>query len=287
MNKAVAVLFAVGLGAAAFAAPTHEHPGPSPSPGGGSPAQGREGEGLARKAPIYQCPMHPQIVRDRPGTCPICHMDLEKLEPSGHGPSGPGGGAHGRVAFRLSPERQQLIGVRTALAEARPLARSLRLAGRVRGDAVLAQLQELDAGSLRPGLAAVLVGPGGQSVAAKVQAVDGQMDVYTRSFGVRLQPARRPAWLAGGVYVEARIALPLGRRLSLPSAAVYETGEQRWAFVRSGDRFEPRPLVLGLRGDEAVEVLDGLKAGEEVVVGANFLIDSEARFRAVAEQYSR
>ena len=24
----------------------------------------------------YTCPMHPQIVRDKPGTCPICGMDL-------------------------------------------------------------------------------------------------------------------------------------------------------------------------------------------------------------------
>ena len=33
---------------------------------------------------IYQCPMHPQIVQDHPGKCPICHMDLQKVakEPS-------------------------------------------------------------------------------------------------------------------------------------------------------------------------------------------------------------
>ncbi len=30
----------------------------------------------------YTCPMHPQIVRDAPGTCPICGMALEPLMPS-------------------------------------------------------------------------------------------------------------------------------------------------------------------------------------------------------------
>ena len=30
----------------------------------------------AGKSAEYTCPMHPQIVRDRPGTCPICGMDL-------------------------------------------------------------------------------------------------------------------------------------------------------------------------------------------------------------------
>ncbi|MDH5777923.1 MAG: hypothetical protein OEZ33_06915, partial [Gammaproteobacteria bacterium] len=30
--------------------------------------------------PKYVCPMHPQIVRDKPGNCPICGMDLVKKE---------------------------------------------------------------------------------------------------------------------------------------------------------------------------------------------------------------
>ena len=32
--------------------------------------------GIPVRAGAYTCPMHPQIVRDHPGKCPICHMDL-------------------------------------------------------------------------------------------------------------------------------------------------------------------------------------------------------------------
>ncbi|MBA4446131.1 hypothetical protein FHL01_12525 [Cylindrospermopsis raciborskii CS-506_C] len=28
----------------------------------------------------YTCPMHPEIIKDKPGTCPICGMDLVKKE---------------------------------------------------------------------------------------------------------------------------------------------------------------------------------------------------------------
>lgn len=39
------------------------------------------GAGAAADAskPLYQCPMHPSIVRDRPGNCPICGMKLVKI----------------------------------------------------------------------------------------------------------------------------------------------------------------------------------------------------------------
>jgi hypothetical protein len=39
---------------------------------------------------IYTCPMHPEIVRHEPGTCPNCGMDLVRTPPAGpaHGPAG-------------------------------------------------------------------------------------------------------------------------------------------------------------------------------------------------------
>ena len=29
---------------------------------------------------VYTCPMHPEVVSDKPGTCPKCGMDLEKKQ---------------------------------------------------------------------------------------------------------------------------------------------------------------------------------------------------------------
>lgn len=35
-------------------------------------------------AAVYTCPMHPEVVRNEPGQCPVCNMDLVKKEaPSG------------------------------------------------------------------------------------------------------------------------------------------------------------------------------------------------------------
>jgi Cu(I)/Ag(I) efflux system membrane fusion protein len=81
------------------------------------------------RAPVYQCPMHPQIIRHEPGTCPICGMTLRRVDDAGVE-----SGVPGHVAFTLPMERQQLIGVTQGTAEVRPLVRELRTAATVADD---------------------------------------------------------------------------------------------------------------------------------------------------------
>ena len=76
--------------------------------------------------PNYVCPMHPQIVKDEPGTCPICGMDLvEKM-------MDPMAGKYPEVA--LSPAVVQTLGVRTARAERGTLWRYIETVGRIEFD---------------------------------------------------------------------------------------------------------------------------------------------------------
>lgn len=79
------------------------------------------------------------------------------------------------------------------------------------------------------------------------------------------------------------LAIPLGEpAVVIPRTAVLETGERSIAYVKTAKRrYQQRVLHLGLRTDDHVEVLHGIAAGEEVVVGGAFLIDAEAQIRGV------
>ena len=71
----------------------------------------------------YVCPMHPQIVRDEPGNCPICGMDLvaKRIDAS----------AGKRPEVAISPEVVQSMGVRTAKVERGTLWKYIRTVGRI------------------------------------------------------------------------------------------------------------------------------------------------------------
>ena len=94
--------------------------------------------------PTYQCAMHPQIVSHEPGKCPICGMQLERVDAGAHGGTEhaappPASEVPGRAAFTLPMERRQLIGVRTARVEPREITRTIRTVGTVAYDRELYQ----------------------------------------------------------------------------------------------------------------------------------------------------
>jgi Cu(I)/Ag(I) efflux system membrane fusion protein len=64
---------------------------------------------------LWTCPMHPSIVQDHPGDCPICGMKLVPMESTPNNPESIDvGDVEGRATVTIDPTRQQLIGLRTA-----------------------------------------------------------------------------------------------------------------------------------------------------------------------------
>lgn len=76
----------------------------------------------------YQCPMHPQILQNHPGACPICGMDLVVMEGAASLQSP---GPDGLVSVQITPERQQLMGLRTVAVQEGEGGGSFRAPGRV------------------------------------------------------------------------------------------------------------------------------------------------------------
>lgn len=108
-------------------------------------------------------------------------------------------------------------------------------------------------------------------------AVDPGRGTIELRFAVREPPTfARPE-------MTVSINLELARRdaaLMLPLHAIRDaTGESPWAMVVVDERLERRPLRLGIRGDEWVEILAGVSEGEPVAVGPQAVPAIGARVR--------
>jgi Cu(I)/Ag(I) efflux system membrane fusion protein len=355
MKRFLIVATALGLVVLAGAVVSTKLRSRRPPETAGAPAKG-----------LYQCAMHPEIVSDEPDLCPICQMRLQRVDEPAKPPGEPArrgeeelggeGGVPGHAGFTLSPERQQLIGVRTDLVQRRALDAEVRTVGRVAYDPglyqafieyrealrarselrdalsrearqgadalvraaalklrqqglseaqirdiardgrdpvnlllpgktvwVYAQVYEYEVELIRPGQEMVVTVPSlpGRVFHASVAAIDPILNAMTRTARVRALVPTPDESLRPETFVNVTIRVPLGERVAVPESAVLDTGEHQIVFVVEGEgRFEPRGVTLGREAQGYYEVLAGVEPGAHVVTSANFLIDSESRFRS-------
>ncbi|MBP9806238.1 MAG: efflux RND transporter periplasmic adaptor subunit [Candidatus Accumulibacter sp.] len=108
------------------------------------------------------------------------------------------------------------------------------------------------------------------------------LNAQTRTVPVRVELANPGLLLKPSMF--ARVELPVAGKaavVTVPVSAVIDSGTRQIVLVQLKEgRFEPREVKLGARSENHVEVRDGVREGEEVVVTANFLIDAESNLKA-------
>ncbi len=140
---------------------------------------------------------------------------------------------------------------------------------------------------LKPGQSIEVTAPAlpGRVFTNTIAFIDPNVADMSRSAKVRVElenplvdrNGRRQRELLHKLYAEGVVRVEVPESLAVPRSAVLQPGAQAVAYVdKGGGHYEQRKLKLGRRGDDAWEVLDGLKAGDRVVTHGNLLIDAQA-----------
>ena len=80
---------------------------------------------------------------------------------------------------------------------------------------------------------------------------------------------------------------PVGDAVVVPQSAVIRSGERNIVFVDLGEgRFQPREVILGVKGDgDRIQVIEGVADGDRVVTQAQFMLDSESRIQEAIAKF--
>jgi Cu(I)/Ag(I) efflux system membrane fusion protein len=108
------------------------------------------------------------------------------------------------------------------------------------------------------------------------------IDPSSQNIGIRLSFTAPAALLKNAMYV---VAMVYGDShpgvLAIPTEALIRTEMENRVIVALGDgRFKPVRVRIGIETGNMVEITSGLKAGDQIVVSAQFLIDSESSLQA-------
>jgi len=235
-----------------------------------------------RKILYWQDPMYPGSHFDKPGKSPFMDMKLVPVYSDGEDNTG------GQPAVTVRPEVINNLGVRTYAVTRTPLAHQLTAQGylfRAQSGALLAQVDIFDRESqwIHAGLPAELRATDlpGQTFAARVESVEGDVDNGARLRKARIALRQPHAALRPDMPVEVTLRMPGSPVLAIPREAVIRTANRTAVVLAVGaGRFRPVDVVLGPERGDWIEIRQGIKPGDVVVVSGQFLIDSESSLRA-------
>jgi RND family efflux transporter MFP subunit len=144
---------------------------------------------------------------------------------------------------------------------------------------VKADVFDTDLPKMRPGLRATIRSeavPG--TLTGVIDFIEPQSDPQTRTTPVRLLVNNPGTRLKPGMVVQSSFDLAPGDTLTVPRAAVIDTGLEKVVYVAADDGvFQKRRIEVGAPSGDRYPVLQGLNAGDKVVTNGVFLLDSQTR----------
>ncbi|MEQ1596571.1 MAG: efflux RND transporter periplasmic adaptor subunit [Casimicrobium sp.] len=139
-----------------------------------------------------------------------------------------------------------------------------------------AEVTAAELAKVSPGQAVVVTTPTGATVNGKVRVVAPTVDTATRNALVYVDLVNSAAAKAG-MFAKGDFAVGAASALSLPQQAVILRDGFSYVFkLEAGNKVSQLKVQAGRRVGERVEIISGVKAGEEVVAtGAAFLAEGD------------
>lgn len=118
----------------------------------------------------------------------------------------------------------------------------------------------------------------GATFSGRVILVSSVVDPDTRTVKVRTEVPNPDGRLKPDMFANVQIVTDLHRTaISIPQAAMLDDNGKAVVFVSEGDGYKKRVVTAGLQGNDRVEIIDGLSAGDKVVVKGNYLLLEQSK----------
>jgi len=113
----------------------------------------------------------------------------------------------------------------------------------------------------------------GSTYTGRVILIDSVVDPETRTIKVRTEVANPDSRLKPDMFANVEIVTDLNRSaISVPQTAVLNDGGKTVVFVAEGNGYQKREVHTGIQNGDRLEIVEGLSAGEKVVVKGNYLL---------------
>jgi cobalt-zinc-cadmium efflux system membrane fusion protein len=118
----------------------------------------------------------------------------------------------------------------------------------------------------------------GATFSGRVILINSVVDPDTRTVKVRTEVANPDGRLKPDMFANVQIVTAVNRAaISIPQSAILNDEGKTIVFVAEGNGYKKRQVQAGIQSNDRVEVVDGLTAGDKVVIKGNYLLLQQTR----------
>lgn len=225
----------------------------------------------------WTCSMHPQVHKNESGKCPICGMPLIHVDKKSNiGKSDISG-------FEPSQSQLKNGNVSKYTVAKKDLELILSVSGRLISSREISfQVYESDLAFVKQGfeISGYTSANPDSVMNGKISRIDNLVDPSSRTIRVSAVFQSSFSPFVAETSFHGQVQNRIKDQIVIPEDAILRAGKRDLVYIFTSDgKLEPREVVLGQKGHAEYQILSGLKEGEVISAGANFLIDSEAKIR--------
>jgi len=142
-----------------------------------------------------------------------------------------------------------------------------------------AYIYQSDFNAIKVGLPVDILDQDGQLLQkGEIESIATMLDPETKSLKVLIR-AKESLHVKSNTFMQFKIFIPLGEKLSVPQEAVLFFGDHNMVYVKAGNHYITKKVEVGQEANGFYEIISGVEPGEVIVTNGTFLIDSESKIK--------
>ena len=141
-----------------------------------------------------------------------------------------------------------------------------------------AEIYEKDIAKIRIGQEVEISVPAypGETFVGKIRYISDVLNEETRTITIRSEVENKSYKLKPGMFADIKIILDSqSKALVLPQEAILDDKEYKIVFIKINEKYFPQVVEIGAKENNLIEILSGIKEGDEVITKGNYQLKSK------------
>lgn len=123
-----------------------------------------------------------------------------------------------------------------------------------------------------------------EELEGEIISVGVSADAKTQSYPVKVRLKNDKRQIKGGMFAEVQINTDKKENLIVvPVSSIVNQGEEKVVYILNGDKAEKRTIKTGIVNNEFIQVIEGVKEGETILVKGQDFIKEDSKLQVVGE----